>query len=105
MNKPKHTPGLWTVQNVSNRWAVGSTNAPGWIIAEYTRRPGERISLTEANAERIVACVNACEGIDPEAVPRMLAALKLAQNGIVPELRLTRNLVKRAITLATGGKG
>ena len=29
-----------------------------------------------ANATRIVACVNACEGINPEAVPELLEALK-----------------------------
>jgi hypothetical protein len=29
----------------------------------------------EANAIRIVACVNACEGINPEAIPDMLEAL------------------------------
>ena len=30
----------------------------------------------EANARRIVACWNACEGIDPEAVPGMVEACK-----------------------------
>lgn len=30
----------------------------------------------EANAKRIVACVNACEGINPKAVPKMLATLQ-----------------------------
>lgn len=29
-----------------------------------------------ANAARIVACVNACEGINPKAVPKMLATCK-----------------------------
>ena len=32
--------------------------------------------LDEANAKRIVQCVNACKGINPEAVPEMLNALK-----------------------------
>ena len=31
----------------------------------------------EANAERIVACINACEGINPAAVPDLLAACEL----------------------------
>jgi hypothetical protein len=30
----------------------------------------------EANAARIAVCVNACEGINPEAVPDLLAAMK-----------------------------
>ena len=37
----KHTPGPWNLHKV------------------------------EANARRIVACVNACEGINPEAVPEL----------------------------------
>ena len=31
---------------------------------------------TEADAHRIVDCVNACKDINPEAVPAMLALLK-----------------------------
>lgn len=34
----------------------------------------------EANMERIVACVNACAGINPEAVPMLLAACKAVLN-------------------------
>jgi len=30
-----------------------------------------------ANTERIVACINGCAGINPKAVPKMLAALEL----------------------------
>ena len=37
---------------------------------------GAAYQTPDANAERIVACVNACEGINPEAVPEMLEALK-----------------------------
>ena len=38
-------------------------------------------SEVEANARRIVACVNGCEGINPEAVPDLLEALKtIAKN-------------------------
>lgn len=32
----------------------------------------------ERDAARIVACVNACAGMNPEAVPDLLAALKMA---------------------------
>ncbi len=41
------------------------------VIAETTGYKGER----EANRDRIVACVNACAGINPDAVPDMLAVL------------------------------
>lgn len=45
--------------------------------AEYG--DGEAI---DANAERIIACVNACQGINPEAVPDMLEALKAIESAI-----------------------
>ena len=32
----------------------------------------------QANADRIIACVNACAGINPEAVPELLEALEMA---------------------------
>jgi hypothetical protein len=41
-------------------------------------------AVKQANAERIVACVNGCTGINPEAVPNLLRALENlagAQNG------------------------
>jgi hypothetical protein len=63
-----HTPGPWFqltgregyshISNVANKqWA-----APEHIVCE----------TTTANAARIVACVNACEGINPAAVPDLL---------------------------------
>lgn len=39
---------------------------------------GVSVEEMDANGERIVACVNACEGIDPAAVPEMLKQLKEA---------------------------
>lgn len=43
--------------------------------------------IRDANAARIVACVNACEGLNPEAVPEVLEALRemLAVNTSMPE--------------------
>lgn len=32
----------------------------------------------EADAARIISCVNACQGLNPEAVPELLEACKLA---------------------------
>jgi hypothetical protein len=32
----------------------------------------------KANANRIVACVNACEGVNPEAIPELLEVLRWA---------------------------
>lgn len=56
----------------------------GVVIASIESAHGGRksrpfaISEAEANAQRIVDCVNACEGINPKAVPEMLDALRKA---------------------------
>lgn len=39
----------------------------------------EGLEACELNASCIVACVNACDGINPEAVPKLLEYAKLAQ--------------------------
>ena len=49
----------------------------GRIIA---RVYGQSTETEEANARRIVACVNACEGINPEAVPDLLEAAEWLNN-------------------------
>jgi hypothetical protein len=74
VSKPKHTPEPWA------RWGsdqVAST-VTGKIVAEvpaYTLS-GKVKNEDQANAERIVACVNACAGIeDPSAVQEMRKAL------------------------------
>lgn len=70
--KAKHTPGPWT-------YFVGNANGRGLIrIEQYGT--GEHITslargaIGEANAGRIVACVNACEGMNTET-------LEVAANG------------------------
>ena len=45
-------------------------------IAMITQDGRVRRKEVEANAHRIIACVNACEGIIPEAVPDLLVALE-----------------------------
>lgn len=71
----KHTPEPW-------RWVDGKgiVGSDGWPIATV---PGHEASLfrrlvgeREANARRIVSAVNACEGINPDAVPLMREALR-----------------------------
>jgi hypothetical protein len=69
----------------------------------------------EANARRIVACVNACEGINPEAVPDLLAACEYVKyaapetEGLEPGNILSVSLtvagvrqLRAAISKATG---
>ena len=71
VTKIQHTPGPWHID--------------GYNMAAIIRDKGKRQFETLAvcggdnwmdNAARIVACVNACEGINPDAVPEMLEALK-----------------------------
>jgi len=56
----EHTPGPLEVYDETNIFAPSSP----------------RNADIAADAKRIVACVNACEGINPEAVPRLLKAAK-----------------------------
>jgi hypothetical protein len=67
-----HTQGTWTLETdgslVIGGQVVGSAPAPDSASKEEVK----------ANAVRIVNCVNACEGINPEAVPDMLGALETA---------------------------
>jgi hypothetical protein len=50
--------------------------------SKHTQEPWDLFTLAGGtpslpNARRIIACVNACRGINPEAVPELLAALEL----------------------------
>ena len=70
-----HTPGPWRVAPTSD-YASGVNVAAGShsFIALFGERGNPQV---EADAERAVACVNACEGIaDPGAAPELLAAMK-----------------------------
>jgi hypothetical protein len=72
----QHTPTPWETS------AVVSAGGVGWDVCEASA--GDMIAdlqdcpNAEANAKRIVACVNACEGIDdPEqSIPAMKRALE-----------------------------
>ncbi len=66
----KHTPGPWrSGPDPETVWANDAE-----LIARTA--PGEGHARAHANAARIVACVNACEGINPEAVPDLVRALE-----------------------------
>lgn len=64
-----HSPEPWTVKCSANGNAVVASN--GGIVLEHqfgTHQPGDaELETMQANVERIVACVNAMQGInDPE---------------------------------------
>lgn len=66
----KHTPEPWVLYG---RFIYEDTLLMGRATVAETF--GDGISAP-ANAARIVACVNGCKGINPEAVQDLLAALK-----------------------------
>lgn len=82
----KHTPGPWSYTE-----ADGFRGPSGQLLACIIDSRSTTTVEQEANAERIVACVNACEGIaDPSCVPemlrvagRILAAHESGNNGMI----------------------
>lgn len=98
----KHTPGPWNLHKYYNGDPLavdGGDDAESFVSWTYCVAKGELVladvvgyshgrssgrgfgradkrSEVEANARRIVECVNACEGIaDPSAVPELLRLL------------------------------
>lgn len=81
----KHTPGKWqlTEQDADDkrtcRLVFLAGSGAGKSFGNFQGWSGDGVTTREedaANASRIVACVNACEGINPEAVPGLLKALQ-----------------------------
>jgi hypothetical protein len=70
-----HTPEPW----INLAQGVVITDDVGHHIAELEPSQETRLSATtqRANGLRIVACVNACAGINPNAVPKMMESLRL----------------------------
>lgn len=93
----KHTPEPWNIHPhyKCEGMAVENEHGEGWVAWSAVIGKGEMIIAdvkgcthdggfskvengkeVQANADRIIACVNACAGINPEAVPDLLAAAK-----------------------------
>lgn len=84
----QHTPGPWVPheQGEANEWCLLTAEGGRWVIS--FRQNGELMPAKQrANAERIVACVNACEGIaDPaNVIPSLLRG-----NERIPALEAAR---------------
>lgn len=92
MSKPKHTPGPWRkyftdLGNYTPAWGIegfygpdgNCSLSPVCHVYRHKEDP-EKIKESEANAQRIVDCVNACEGINPKAVSSMISALQEAES-------------------------
>ena len=101
----KHTPGPWITQGGDRGAMICVTNDynhPLSFNLSFAHLPQPLRIEGGANARRIVACVNACEGLDPEGVPEMLPLLKEAWSrleylDIYPTLReQMRQLIAKA---------
>lgn len=69
----KHTPTPWSV--VIDTDSDGHPTGFARVFPQDAHWSDEYFNVEDA--ERIVACVNACEGLaDPSVVPELLAALK-----------------------------
>ena len=81
MTNAKHAPEPWVISEDSENDILSESygKGNGWYEVAAPVSGSGNDDDAQANAERIVACVNACEGIDPEAVPAMLEALKAAK--------------------------
>jgi hypothetical protein len=113
---PQHTPGPLKLARYldthnENPGVIVATNPHGQgseEIASVTHWAGEWASECPANARRLVACWNACEGIDTEALegmrldafPDVLAALEQVAN--LPMTSRERIAIQSAIAKARG---
>ena len=110
-----HTPEPWDAYLDGSDSDVRANGGETVIcpMAPYTGSPFGKEA--EANAKRIAACVNACKGINPEAVPELLEALNecftddgatcwRSKEFMIRRLQRINWLVKTAIAKATGQK-
>ena len=72
----KHTPEPWIACDIAD---ILGLNAGHFEI--YNKPFGAGIvgwAVTKEDAARIASCVNACKGINPEVVPELPEALRIA---------------------------
>ncbi len=127
----RHTPEPWTIgtgSHVCGMWSSmiriesaedfhnnGHDYADGGSTRSYTNVVCGTSGHSEtalANMCRIVACVNGCAGINPEAVPELVRACKAALATIAPHVEnddamgwgvAAESLLRAALAKAKGG--
>jgi len=75
----QHTPGPWRVLEKGMGWwslGVGGESFPDKILTVSTGKVPTEVGA--ANTVRIVACVNACDGLNPEVIAEVIGALREA---------------------------
>ena len=83
----KHSPEPWSSDINSSDWHQIRSSDKNWIADTCASMCDGNIPLGEANAARIVACVNACAGMEDPAVE--IEKLKRQRDELL-------NLVKQA---------
>lgn len=76
---------VWAAERQPSTYTGGEWYTDGGMIfSSYDDPRGATIATVPepANADRIVQCVNACAGINPEAVPELLAALEVISRDV-----------------------
>jgi len=85
-----HTKEPWRLETVKTQVGICHKIGPfpgndiheeGNACIYSDNTSGGRPKELLANAERIVACVNACAGIDPAAIPALIEALERIERG------------------------
>lgn len=104
---PKHTPGPWVVHIDKSRgnWVYNIRtekphNPSGGLGKHIAECNGLMEARGENNAEHIVACVNACAGINPEAVPELVKACEAIMPHLNSDLDAHEPWVKEIDALA-----
>lgn len=71
-----HTPGPW--RWLPNMTRLVSDDGAGVLSPWWDSETEEDgVAISDSDARRIVACVNACEGLNPEAIPGAVEVLRL----------------------------
>ena len=110
--KAKHTPGPWMIVEASKCDVRSESRHICYTgPVEPIGYPRHYANEDRANASRIVACVNGCEGIaDPSAVRELLEALEALVvqedwegDDVLPDSPIAK--ARAAIAKARGEKG
>jgi hypothetical protein len=73
----KHTPEPWAAFLTDSRiWCLMDSDGQPIAYASGGMNPLRGLGQDGENMRKAATCVNACKGINPEAVPEMLESLK-----------------------------
>jgi hypothetical protein len=92
----KHTPEPWSLES----YGATLITKNGYDIA-LTNSGKFKTGNAQQDAARIVTCVNACAGLNPAAVPRLVEALQAGVDNDMPTTEWLR-MARAALAAAKG---